>query len=351
MQNLLSSTTGNGAKSASTRVAKASCEVSANGNKHKNRKGNPSRYEKVFFEWEGDEKIRHNKRYKNMKYLARQGIPHNLRARIWTLVSSAAELQSHQPGLYKDLTQRQERMQLRHKLHQQRERTQRQEQIHQEKLDRCDQQRQWQQNRLMNYVHAPQHASTAQKLTRYQPPQNSQPCRPPPPPTEKNQHRRQFQNQVIFRHHHQKQQQQQQQQQQQAEVGFGCMPRETLSKPLVEPETKPDSTEADNTQDEDVGNGGVIEVDLHRTFPDHKQLSSEHGQQVLRRVLRAYSLHHPKIGYCQGMNFIAGLFLSVVGQEDQAQEEQAFWLLASMVGETSHRHRYKGIPFNRLCPN
>jgi hypothetical protein len=45
------------------------------------------------------------------------------------------------------------------------------------------------------------------------------------------------------------------------------------------------------------------------------------GQVALRRVLRAYSYHDREVGYCQGMNFIAGMFLTLMS------EEEAFWLL------------------------
>jgi hypothetical protein len=45
------------------------------------------------------------------------------------------------------------------------------------------------------------------------------------------------------------------------------------------------------------------------------------GQAALRRVLRAYSYYDPEVGYCQGMNFIAGMFLTIMS------EEEAFWLL------------------------
>jgi hypothetical protein len=33
------------------------------------------------------------------------------------------------------------------------------------------------------------------------------------------------------------------------------------------------------------------------------------GQQRLRRVLRCFAASHPQIGYCQGLNFVAGLLL------------------------------------------
>jgi Rab-GTPase-TBC domain len=45
------------------------------------------------------------------------------------------------------------------------------------------------------------------------------------------------------------------------------------------------------------------------------------GQAALRRVLRAYSVYDRDVGYCQGMNFIAGMFLTFM------TEEEAFWLL------------------------
>jgi hypothetical protein len=45
------------------------------------------------------------------------------------------------------------------------------------------------------------------------------------------------------------------------------------------------------------------------------------GQAALRRVLRVYSYYDREVGYCQGMNFIAGMFLTFMS------EEEAFWLL------------------------
>lgn len=49
------------------------------------------------------------------------------------------------------------------------------------------------------------------------------------------------------------------------------------------------------------------------------------GRETLRRVLAAYALHNPKVGYCQGMNFLAGLLLLFM------PEESAFWSLAALV--------------------
>ncbi len=51
------------------------------------------------------------------------------------------------------------------------------------------------------------------------------------------------------------------------------------------------------------------------------KLATPNGQAALRRVLRAYSYYDREVSYCQGMNFIAGMFLTVMS------EEEAFWLL------------------------
>jgi hypothetical protein len=101
-----------------------------------------------------------------------------------------------------------------------------------------------------------------------------------------------------------------------------------------------------------------IEKDLHRTFPDNLRFkppqtskappsspaTTEDSQMTLtnkspdqssanepaepeiisslRRVLHAFALYNPRIGYCQSLNFLAGLLLLFV-----ETEEHAFWLL------------------------
>jgi hypothetical protein len=93
-----------------------------------------------------------------------------------------------------------------------------------------------------------------------------------------------------------------------------------------------------------------IERDLNRTFPDNvrfkpdqttAQAAASAGTgrkstepevpivRALRRVLQAFAVHSPSIGYCQSLNFIAGLLLLFLDQN----EEQAFVLL-TMVTST-----------------
>ena len=71
---------------------------------------------------------------------------------------------------------------------------------------------------------------------------------------------------------------------------------------------------------------GTIELDLNRTFPGHTTIDSPEGQDKLRRILIAYSLRNPDVGYCQSMNYIAAGLMTVL------EEEDAFWFL-SMVEE------------------
>ena len=91
-----------------------------------------------------------------------------------------------------------------------------------------------------------------------------------------------------------------------------------------------------------------IERDLHRTFPDNLHFKpdipasiaadGDGGEresvvvetqmiQSLRRVLYAFALHNPKVGYTQSLNFVAGLLLLFL------PEENAFWMLHIVTSE------------------
>ncbi|XP_054273327.1 growth hormone-regulated TBC protein 1-like [Macrosteles quadrilineatus] len=72
----------------------------------------------------------------------------------------------------------------------------------------------------------------------------------------------------------------------------------------------------------------TILTDLPRTFPDNiffVDMREERPSQ-LYRILVAYSHHNKTVGYCQGMNYIAGLLLLVT-----KNEEAVFWLLMVLV--------------------
>ncbi|KAK4281429.1 hypothetical protein QN277_012923 [Acacia crassicarpa] len=69
-----------------------------------------------------------------------------------------------------------------------------------------------------------------------------------------------------------------------------------------------------------------IEKDISRTFPGHPALD-ENGRNSLRRLLIAYARHNPSVGYCQAMNFFAGLLLLLM------PEENAFWALVGIIDD------------------
>ena len=84
---------------------------------------------------------------------------------------------------------------------------------------------------------------------------------------------------------------------------------------------------------------GQIRKDVYRTFPKHVYFREEAGQHALYRVLRAYSLHNRCIGYCQGMGFIAGLFLTYM------PEDSAFWMLETLMTDFHLQGLYQdGMP-------
>ncbi|KAK5874129.1 hypothetical protein PBY51_019103 [Eleginops maclovinus] len=74
----------------------------------------------------------------------------------------------------------------------------------------------------------------------------------------------------------------------------------------------------------------TICTDLNRTFPDNIQFRKTANpcmQKALYNVLLAYGHHNPAVGYCQGMNFVAGYLLIIT-----KDEEKSFWLMDALLG-------------------
>jgi small G protein signaling modulator 3 len=76
--------------------------------------------------------------------------------------------------------------------------------------------------------------------------------------------------------------------------------------------------------DQDIAN--QIKADVHRTLTDNVFFRHGPGVQRLEELLRAYSLHNPRIGYCQGMNLITASLLLIC-----ATAEDCFWLLVAII--------------------
>ncbi|XP_040123218.1 growth hormone-regulated TBC protein 1 [Oryx dammah] len=74
----------------------------------------------------------------------------------------------------------------------------------------------------------------------------------------------------------------------------------------------------------------AIRTDMNRTFPDNVRFRKDAEpclQGPLYNVLLAYGHHNHGVGYCQGLNFVAGCLILVT-----ESEEEAFWLLDALVG-------------------
>lgn len=69
----------------------------------------------------------------------------------------------------------------------------------------------------------------------------------------------------------------------------------------------------------------LISIDTTRTFVAHTDFASDQ-QAALQRILNAYANLNPDVGYCQGMNFIAGLLLIV-----SKSEYEAFWMFVHLM--------------------
>eukprot|EP00039_Didymoeca_costata_P013174 m.196235 g.196235 ORF g.196235 m.196235 type:complete len:1264 (+) comp15696_c3_seq7:336-4127(+) len=80
----------------------------------------------------------------------------------------------------------------------------------------------------------------------------------------------------------------------------------------------------------------AIRLDLGRTFPEDPLFAETggSGQTSLYNLMAAYSVLDEDVGYCQGLSFLGGLFLS------QMNEEDAFQSLVTCMFMHEIRHQY-----------
>jgi len=60
----------------------------------------------------------------------------------------------------------------------------------------------------------------------------------------------------------------------------------------------------------------AINQDLGRTFPEIPMFKTDEVRKQLYNIMKAYSIYDSEVGYCQGLSFIAGLFLMNGIKED-----------------------------------
>lgn len=60
-----------------------------------------------------------------------------------------------------------------------------------------------------------------------------------------------------------------------------------------------------------------IAADIGRTLTDNIFFRTGPGRRRLEEILKAYSLHNPDVGYCQGMNLITANLLLICATSEE----------------------------------
>ena len=82
-----------------------------------------------------------------------------------------------------------------------------------------------------------------------------------------------------------------------------------------------------------------INRDINRTFYTAKFVEGN-GKKMLINILTAIAFIRPEIGYCQGMNFIAGALINFIDNE-----EKCFWIFLSFIDNIEMNFLYlKNMP-------
>lgn len=66
----------------------------------------------------------------------------------------------------------------------------------------------------------------------------------------------------------------------------------------------------------------VIHMDVLRSYANNPRINS----QLLEEILKAYAFYKPKVGYCQGMHYLAGTLTQILGHG-----EVAFWAIDEII--------------------
>jgi len=101
---------------------------------------------------------------------------------------------------------------------------------------------------------------------------------------------------------------------------------DSMPSPSSSSSTNPASTRSNDGDDAAATfDEEAMERDLERTAAVHPALGQNAGIGALRRLLRRYGRRSRSIGYCQSMNFLGGILLLFLSEED------AFWTMAHLL--------------------
>ena len=117
--------------------------------------------------------------------------------------------------------------------------------------------------------------------------------------------------------------------------------RNILGTLLIEKSSYAEYREYVDSDDVDDENEEQIFKDLNRTVA----YANTAQKESLYNVLHACSVYNPRLGYCQGMSYIAALLLEVTGGENEA-----FWLFVGLIKKYKLAGMWKdGLPLFKFC--
>lgn len=91
----------------------------------------------------------------------------------------------------------------------------------------------------------------------------------------------------------------------------------------------------------------AIEKDLDRTFPQLEEFN-ESKKKELSSMMCGYANLYPQVGYCQGMNFIAGFLLLAAGEHGSSAEDAFFLFVRIMTEYQASLLFCEGLPLLKL---
>lgn len=99
--------------------------------------------------------------------------------------------------------------------------------------------------------------------------------------------------------------------------------------------------------DEEGEFSGLIRTDIGRSFPELPEFGTD-AQEMLFRVLNKYANMHPDVGYCQGMNFLAGMLLIISNYEEDSSFFLFLYIMDAKSGLGIEGFFREGFPLLRL---
>lgn len=91
-----------------------------------------------------------------------------------------------------------------------------------------------------------------------------------------------------------------------------------------------------------------VESEVQRSFPTHTKLSSLVSLDTLSRIVLAYSVYNPAVGFSHNITSIAAFVLAVMGFD---KEEDVFWTMVGLTEDRLYSNYFTGLKGCRVEEN